>query len=93
MKKKFQVNALRIAADNTGKISKVMASSETVTNKINATTLYSIKDESAKQIKETIPTSNKLKRHCLDLLILLIKSSGIMVQYQDKSNTKNINEL
>jgi hypothetical protein len=40
MKKKFQIKALKIAAINTGKISNIIASRDTVTIRINATTLY-----------------------------------------------------
>src|ERR1035437_7233600 len=40
IKKKFQINALKNAARSTGKISKNIATNETVTSKINATTLY-----------------------------------------------------
>ena len=39
IKKKSQINALKMAATNTGKISNVMASKETVNSKMKATTL------------------------------------------------------
>src|SRR5688500_18752466 len=43
MKKKFQINALKIAVVNTGKMSNNIANTETASNKIRATTLYPIK--------------------------------------------------
>jgi hypothetical protein len=39
IKKKFHIKALSAAASKTGRISSVIANSETVNNKINATTL------------------------------------------------------
>jgi hypothetical protein len=39
IKKKFQINALKIAAHKTGKISNNMANTETVINSISATVL------------------------------------------------------
>jgi hypothetical protein len=43
IKKKFQINALRIAVSKTGKISNKIAAIETAIIKMSATTLYPIK--------------------------------------------------
>lgn len=47
MKKKSQIKALKTAATNTGKMSNVMASKETVNNKMKATTLYPMNADKA----------------------------------------------
>ena len=67
IKKKFQVKALSAAANRTGKISKVMASNETVNNKISATTLYPRNPDNPKQIPDTIIIIATLNRYCLPL--------------------------
>ena len=51
--KKFQIKALSAADSRTGRMSKVTAKIETVTNKINAATRYPIKPDIAKQMAAT----------------------------------------
>ena len=56
IKKKSQISALSKATKRTGKISKNIATTETVNKRINATTLYPIKADKKKQIVETTTT-------------------------------------
>ena len=56
IKKKSHINALKIAASNTGKMSRTIAKIETVTKRRKATTLYPIKSIRAKPIDATIQT-------------------------------------
>jgi hypothetical protein len=65
IKKKFHINALSAAASKTGSISNVIASNETVNNKINATTLYPRKPDNPKQIADTNTIAVTLNRYCL----------------------------
>jgi hypothetical protein len=77
MKKKFQINALNKAARRTGKISKNIAIRETVTNKINATTLYPMNEENKKQANDIAQTKNVLNKYCLALVPLVGIASSI----------------
>jgi hypothetical protein len=73
MKKKSQIKALSKAESNTGKISKNIAVSETVTSKTKATTLYPIIPEIKKHTPATRQTENDARKYCLDLLTLFLK--------------------
>ena len=53
MKKKSHINALKIAAAKTGKISNNIAVRETVSNRTKATVRYPRKPEKPKHIAET----------------------------------------
>jgi hypothetical protein len=71
IKKKFQTNALKRAATNTGPISKNIATRETVTNNRSATTLYSINEDKRKQIPATTRIKAILIVYCAVLLLRL----------------------
>ena len=73
MKKKFQIKALKTAETSTGKMSKEMAMTETVSNKIKATTRYPRKAATPKQIPDTARTSN-----------MLIRNSPLRVSFLEK---------
>jgi hypothetical protein len=77
IKKKFQMKALSAAESKTGKISNVIASKDTVTNKTNAATLYPIKPDNPRQIAATRTIIAMLNRYCLPLLIVVNKSPFI----------------
>jgi hypothetical protein len=57
IKNTSQIKALNAAAASTGRISKDMASNETVSRRIRATTLYPVAADILKQIEETSITA------------------------------------
>jgi hypothetical protein len=77
IKKKFQIKALRVAERRTGSMSNKTASSETVTNKSNATTLYPIKFDNPKHAAETAMIIEMQYRNCFRLSIFLNKNFSI----------------
>src|SRR6185369_11107517 len=74
IKKISQINALNVAASKTGKISKLIANKETVTNKMNAATLYPIHADKPKQMADTTMITALLNKYCRPLPILLNKN-------------------
>jgi len=74
MKKKLQMNALSAADNKTGRISKVIARSETIKSKMNATTLYPRNPERKKQNMETTIMIVVAYKYCLPWLSLLKRS-------------------
>ena len=80
MKKKSQIRALRAADNNTGKMSKVIASKDTVSKRINATTLYPRNPDSPKQMAAMSTTVTMLYKYCLDLFCIFNEKTVILNQ-------------
>jgi len=80
IKNTSQIKALIAAEIKTGKISNVIASNETVSKRINATTLYPSDADKQKQIPEIITTVVKLYRYCFCLVDLYKENSFIHYQ-------------
>ena len=80
IKNTSQINALKAAEIKTGRISNVIASKETVSNKINATTLYPRGADNPKQTAETRTTVLTLYRYCFSLFNLFNENSFIHYQ-------------
>ena len=76
IKKKSQIKALSKAESNTGKISRNIAISETVTSKTKATTLYPMIPEIRKQTPATKQTEKAARKYCFGLLTRLMKKFG-----------------
>src|SRR5258706_14553422 len=74
IKKTSQIIALSVAASRTGKISKLIANKETVTNRIKAATLYPIHADNPKQMPDTTMITAILSKYCRPLPILLNKN-------------------
>ena len=80
IKNTSQIKALNTAETKTGKISNVIASKETVSNRINATTLYPRAVDKPKQIADTRITVASEYRYCFSLFNLFNKNSFILHQ-------------
>ena len=79
IKKKSQINALSAAASNTGRISNVIASIETVSSSTKATTRYPpTASVRGKLTIETINTAAMLYRYCLRTFSVLKMKRLIM---------------
>src|SRR5687767_15541446 len=86
IKKKSQIKALSAAEISTGKMSKMIASSETASKRINATTLYPIKSDKAKQTPDNANIVERQIRYCRPLLFELNRYSFILVTFGESTS-------